>query len=232
MSDQRASMHLYTGPLSMFGAKAWIAALEKGIECEVIMVPFNQRTGYDPKHPEVLRVNPKGQVPVLIDGDLELFDSTQLFEYFEDLKPTPPLWPADVRVRARARNLELQSDEVFFPHVIKLMDLQDRLDEPVAVKACNAIHHFYSRMERVLDDQPYLCGGLSYADIAFYMAQVFAGRMGAPMGAATPRLLQWRERMSARRSVLTVARPLVDYLRKNLRPVPHFLLFADRQEQH
>jgi len=62
----------------MFGAKAEIAALEKGLDVELIMVPFEMKTLYQPKHPEVLRINPKRQVPVLIDGDLELFDSTHV----------------------------------------------------------------------------------------------------------------------------------------------------------
>ena len=88
-------MKLYSGPLSMFGAKAEIAALEKGLEFELVMVPFEMATLYQPKHPEVLRINPKRQVPVLVDGDLELFDSTQIFEYFETLKPEPALWPAE-----------------------------------------------------------------------------------------------------------------------------------------
>jgi glutathione S-transferase len=76
-------MKLYSGPLSMFGAKAEIAALEKGLEFKLVMVPFEMATLYQPKHPEVLRINPRRQVPVLVDGDLELFDSTRIFEYFE-----------------------------------------------------------------------------------------------------------------------------------------------------
>ena len=83
----------------MFGAKAEIAAHEKGLDFELIMVPFEMKTLYQPKHPEVLRINPKRQVPVLIDdgpgGDLEIFDSTQIFEYFESIKPDPALWPAE-----------------------------------------------------------------------------------------------------------------------------------------
>ena len=98
-----ARMTLYSGPLSMFGAKAQIAALEKGLDFELIMVPFEMKRLYHPKHPEVVRVNPKQQVPVLIHGDLEIFDSTQIFEYFEHLQPQPPLWPADpARSRAGA----------------------------------------------------------------------------------------------------------------------------------
>ncbi|MGB1087010.1 MAG: glutathione S-transferase family protein, partial [Alphaproteobacteria bacterium] len=118
-------MKLYSGPLSMFGAKAQIAlgekGGEKGINFELEMVPFSLKTLYEPKHEVVARVNPKGQVPVLVDGDLEIFDSTQIFEYLEDKFPTPALWPADPVARARARQWELKSDEVFFSHVITLM---------------------------------------------------------------------------------------------------------------
>ena len=114
-------MKLYSGPLSMFGAKAEIAAHEKGLDVELVMVPFEMKTLYQPKHPEVLRINPKRQVPVLVDGDLEIFDSTQIFEYLETVKPEPALWPAEPKARARARLLEHKSDEVYFPPIVRLM---------------------------------------------------------------------------------------------------------------
>src|SRR5580692_11557771 len=81
MPTQLARFTLYSGPLSMFGAKAQIAALEKGLEFDLVMVAYDSQLGYSPKHPEVVRINPKRQVPVLVHGDLELFDSTQIFEY-------------------------------------------------------------------------------------------------------------------------------------------------------
>jgi glutathione S-transferase len=77
-------MLLYSGPLSLFSRKVEIALGEKGLKFERIMVPFTQERGYQPKHPEVLRINPKAQVPVLIDDNLELYDSTLIFEYLED----------------------------------------------------------------------------------------------------------------------------------------------------
>ena len=55
--------------------------------------PSIPSAGYSPRHPDVLRVNPKRQVPVLLDGDVELFNSTQIFEYLEDRCPEPALWP-------------------------------------------------------------------------------------------------------------------------------------------
>jgi glutathione S-transferase len=93
-------MTLYSGPLSMFGAKAHIAALEKGFAIDVIMVPFTKEHRYDPKQAEVLKVNPKRQVPVLIHQDVEIFDSTQIFEYFG--------WRDRLTARPAVRQLVLQ----------------------------------------------------------------------------------------------------------------------------
>src|ERR671924_1861460 len=108
-------MKLYSGPLSLFSRKVEIALGEKGLAFEREMVPFTQERGYQPKHPDVLAANPKGQVPVLVDGDLALFDSTLIFEYLEDAYPVPPLIPGDAAARARCRTVELRADEVLFP---------------------------------------------------------------------------------------------------------------------
>jgi glutathione S-transferase len=216
-------MRLYSGPLSMFGAKAQIAALEKGLAVEVTMVPFDMDRLYEPKHPEVSRINPKKQVPVLIHGAVELFDSTQIFEYFEEVKPEPALWPADRAARARARLLELKSDEVFFPPIIRLMGLQDRPDDPLAVAAREASARYYVEMEHQLGQAEYLAGPYSYADIAFYMAQVFAARMGAPMTEATPKLLAWRERLTKRPAIRQVVGTMARFLLSHKRPLPAFM---------
>jgi glutathione S-transferase len=201
-------IQLYSGPLSMFGAKAQIAALEKGIAFDLIMVPFTAGHRYLPKHPDVVRINPKGQVPVLIDGHVEIFDSTQIFEYFEDLKPQPALWPLSVSGRALARSLEHQSDEVLFPYIIRLMGLQETPLDPVASDARAAASAFYERMDDVLGDQSYLAGALSYADIALFMAQL---------------LLKWRERMAARPAIQQVVGPMAAHLAATGRTVPAWL---------
>lgn len=222
---QHAPIRLYSGPLSMFGAKAQIALLEKGLEAEVVMVPFEMKALYEPKHGEVLRINPKRQVPVLVHGEVEIFDSTQIFEYLEDLYPEPPLWPRDIAGRARARLLELQSDEVYFPHIIRLMGLQDTPGDPAAIAAREGAAQFYVRMEKLLEDsRPWLAGtAFSYADIAFFMAQIFGDRMGAPIPADATRLIAWRTRMGERPSVRQVAGAMGRWLLGIGRPVPAFL---------
>jgi glutathione S-transferase len=211
-------MKLYSGPLSMFDAKAEIAAREKGIDFELVMVPFEMKTLYQPKHPEVLRVNPKRQVPVLIDDGVEIFDSTQIFEYLETIRPEPPLWPAEPKARAHARLLELKSDEVYFPHIIRLMG------DPKAPGAHDGAAAFYDEMEKQIGNQEWLAGAYTYADIAFYMAQLFGERMGAPMGDAHGKLKAWRDRMSARPAARQVAGAMGCYLVSQGRKLPEFML--------
>jgi glutathione S-transferase len=213
-------MKLYSGPLSMFGAKAEIAVLEKGVVCERELVPFSLATLYEPKHPEVLRINPKAQVPVLIDGDIELFDSTQIFEYLEDIQPEPALWPREPRARARARRLELESDEVFFPNVVTLFPHnRGNAGEATVAQASTAIAEFYTGLERRLASArggspagEYLVGQFSYADIAFYMASTFAGFIGAPVPDDLPRLTAWRARVGERASVRQVVGAMLAYV--------------------
>jgi len=211
----------------MFGAKVEIAAREKGVAFELVMVPFIEGDAYEPKHPEVLRVNPvKQQVPVLtdeIDGGVSLFDSTQIFEYLEDRYPAPALWPEGIADRARARQLEQKSDEVFFPNVIKLFGLQDAMQSAPAVAACAACARYYDEMEGLLATRDYLAGPYGFADIAFYMACVFADRKGAGMTDATPRLLAWRTRVGERPAVRAVVDPMMQFLASQGRGVPAFL---------
>ncbi len=223
MPNRLQTFTLYSGPLSMYGAKAHIAALEKGLAVNLVMVPFTDGHRYDPKHPEVLRINPKRQVPVLTHGAVEIFDSTQIFEYFEHIQPHPPLWPAEPAARAQARLLELKSDEVFFPHVIRLMGLEDRLEEPPAQEAIAQLHRYYGEMDTLLTERGYLCGEYTYADIAFFMAQLFAARKGAPMTDATPRLLDWRGRVAARPAVQPTLLMMTQTLTRQGRPVPQFM---------
>lgn len=214
---------LYSGPLSMFGAKVEIAAREKGLQFELVMVPFDFDLGYTPKHPEVLRINPKRQVPVLVDGDVEVFDSTQLFEYLEDRWPEPPLWPRSVAARAEARKQEHCSDEVFFPHVLRLMGMRanpDPVEAPEWKSARTGIEAYYLQMEQLLEGREHIAGDYSYADIAFYMAQFFAARHTVPLTAEHANLLAWRGRMIARPPVKLVVGAMVDYLRSQGKVIP------------
>ena len=201
------SRHLYSGPLSLFSRKVEIALNEKALPFERTMVPFTQAKGYSPKHPAVLAANPKAQVPVLIDDDLTLFDSTLIFEYLEDAYPRPALYPKEPRARARCRLLELTADEILLPPLIALMRRttpadpdpeRQRLREAEASRAEATLRDHYARFETVLAGREFLCDGFSVADIALFMMILFTLRLKGPRLDAHPVLAAWYARVGAR----------------------------------
>ena len=97
------------------------------------------------------------------------------------------------------------------------------MSDPKAAGAHEAAARFYEEMERTIGGQEWLAGAYSYVDIAFYMAQLFGARMGAPMSGTHPRLLAWRDGMSARPAVAQVAGAMGRYLLSQDRKLPPFL---------
>jgi glutathione S-transferase len=200
-------MKLYSGPLSLFTAKVRIALDEKGIRYERVDVPFSRAEGYQPKHPDVLAINPKGQVPVLVDEGLALYDSTIILEYLEDRYPTPALYPRDVRERARCRQLEAAADEVFFPNVLELIQEVFYKPDPAArdakrvAAAGERIAAVYERLERDLEGREHLCGAFGAADIGWFLTTAFATSLGAPPAPSLARVGAWLARVASRPSV-------------------------------
>jgi len=208
------AMKLYSGPLSLFARKVEFALYEKGLNFERVMVPFTQEAGYAPKHPAVLAANPKGQVPVLEDGDLTLFDSTLILEYLEDAYPAPPLYPRDARDKARCRLIELEADEILLPPIRSLMYRNAPADPDPARQEARAaegrrgeaaIREHYARLDRRLEGRDYFFAAFGVADIAMFMMVLWALRLGGPRLDGHPALARWYARTCARPAGRTVA---------------------------
>jgi glutathione S-transferase len=216
-----SAVKLYSGPLSLFSAKVRIALAEKGLACQLESVPWSPLHGYTPRHPEVVRINPKGQVPVLVDAGLELYDSTLILEYLEERHPTPALLPKDPRERARCRRLELEADEVYFPHVFTL--IRERFypaasggsgDAEALAAAERAIRSEHRRLEAALGEREHLCGEFSNADIASFLVSYFATGLGAPISGDLRRLSAWFARVAARPCVARDVTGMQEALRR------------------
>lgn len=82
-----------------------LACLElKGLDYEIDPIaPF---VGNE----EFARISPLRRIPVLIDGELVLTDSSVICQYLEDRHPTPSIYPRDIADRAKARWLEEYAD--------------------------------------------------------------------------------------------------------------------------
>lgn len=206
-------MRLVSAPLSLFAKKVEIALAEKGVAYERVMAPFSQTAGYSPRHPDVLRHNPKGQVPVLIDGDFALYDSTIIIEYLEDAYPEPPLFPESARERARCRLLELFADEVILAGLKPLMHRNEpgaatRPDwasrEAAASRAEASLAAHFGKIEGGIGGEGFLFGEFGVADIALFLQVFYVQRLAGPSIKPYPRLWSWYRRVKARPTVARV----------------------------
>jgi glutathione S-transferase/RNA polymerase-associated protein len=97
------TISLYDHPLSPYAQKVKIAMREKGLAFETIAPGGLGAGGAAGAFTEV---NPRAEVPALVDGEVAVFDSTVILEYLEDAYPTPAVLPAGAAERARVRMLE------------------------------------------------------------------------------------------------------------------------------
>src|SRR4051812_48769296 len=86
-------MILYYAPISPRSRRVLAAAYHLGYEPELKAAA--------PDSPEIMKANPNGAVPVLVDGDFKLWESMSILMYLPEKKGDTPLWPrGDARARA------------------------------------------------------------------------------------------------------------------------------------
>jgi len=219
---------LHSGPLSLFSRKVEIALREKGLPFDRVMVPFNQTTGYDPRHPEVTALNPKRQVPILSDCGLVLYDSTIIIEYLDEAYPEPPLLPKSPNERARCRLDELYADEIMFAALRPLMhrtappssDQTRRIaQEADALIAEDVLAGHYAELEERLAGRAFFGAALTAADIALFMTVLFALRLGGPSLDGYPALSDWFARLKQRPAFAQAAAEIAEADRRLSFPV-------------
>jgi glutathione S-transferase len=86
---------------SSWSLRTWLLLRQASIAFEEECVSFNE-----PDFGErVRRYSPAGRVPVLVDGDLVVWDSLAIAEYVAEKYPEKKLWPEARESRARARSI-------------------------------------------------------------------------------------------------------------------------------
>src|SRR6185295_16202897 len=105
-------LKIYGVPISVHTRKVLVAARAKKVPFEnVPVIPFAPPADWD-------RMSPTGKIPVAVDGDFTLPDSSAICAYLERLHPTPALYPAEPRAHARALWLEEYADGTVFRDVV------------------------------------------------------------------------------------------------------------------
>ncbi|WP_218016762.1 glutathione S-transferase family protein [Sphingomonas pruni] len=182
--------------VSPYARKVFLALDHKGVEYEIDpIVPF---FGDD----EFTRLNPLRRIPVLIDGDLVIPDSTVICEYLDDRYPEKPLYPADPAQRARARWLEEFADsrlgdvmiwKLFFQRNVKPRVWKQETDEEqVAAVVTRDLPEIMDWLEPQAPAAGFVFDDLSMIDLTFASFFRNAALAGWTSDAARwPRIAAW-----------------------------------------
>jgi glutathione S-transferase len=95
---------------SSWSMRPWLALRANNIGFEEIFIPLY--TGDDDKN-RILSFTHSGKVPVLIDGDVTIWDSLAIVEYVAERFPEVLLWPEDRASRAHARSISSEMHSGF-----------------------------------------------------------------------------------------------------------------------
>ena len=115
-------MVLYSGTTCPFSQRCRFVLFEKGMDFEIRDVDlFN-------KPEDISVMNPYGQVPILVERDLILYESNIINEYIDERFPHPQLMPADPVMRARARLFLFNFERELFIYVHQL-ERRDQLKD-------------------------------------------------------------------------------------------------------
>jgi glutathione S-transferase len=151
-------MKLWDNAASPYAFKVRATLYEKGIEFEKAELRYHSQRA------ELLRFNPRGEVPALVDGATVIYDSRVICDYLEDTHPAPALLPPDAAARARCRAIEAVSDTqldacVYVLGLMKLFrpELADRFPQALA-RAVAALEKHWANLDRELDGKEWFVG--------------------------------------------------------------------------
>jgi glutathione S-transferase len=95
---------------SSWSMRPWVALRATGIAFDEVLIPLY--TGEADKQ-RLLGFSRAGKVPVLVDGDVTVWDSLAIIEYAAEKFPHAGLWPQDPARRAHARSISAEMHSGF-----------------------------------------------------------------------------------------------------------------------
>jgi len=201
-------MKLLGVPLSPFVRKVAVILKIKGVayEQEPVMPGSTSE--------EFRAMSPLGKIPVLVDGDFSLADSSAICEYLEEKYPDPAVMPAEPQARARARFLEEYGDSKFIesasiifiekfanPALFGKETDQERVDNAES----ELVPPFLDYLESQVPPEGYLFGNFCTADISIVTPIFNAAYGGFEVDASRwPRYAAFVQRVAEHPAVVEV----------------------------
>ena len=154
---------------SSWSLRPWIAMRHAGIPFDEEVIPL-----YEPGSAERIAAHsPTGKVPVLIDGDMVIWESLAILDHVAERFAKAQLWPADLKARAHARAISAEMHAGFIPlrrHCPMNMRRESKKLELTTDVAANVrrIDQIWTECrERFGDGGPFLFGTFGAADAMY-----------------------------------------------------------------
>lgn len=162
-------MRLYIGNknYSSWSFRPWLAMRAARIDFEEVLIPFDDDAG----NPKFREFSPTGKVPVLVDGELTLWESLSILEYLAEKYADSALWPKEPRARAVARSAAAEMHGAF--SALRAECPMNMRRAPAAITVSDGVRRDVERIERLWasclerSGGPFLFGGFSNADAMY-----------------------------------------------------------------
>ncbi|RZA36276.1 MAG: glutathione S-transferase [Lysobacteraceae bacterium] len=202
-------MVLYSGTTCPFSQRCRLVLFEKGMDFEVRDVDlFN-------KPEDISTMNPYGQVPILVERELILYESNIINEYIDERFPHPQLMPADPLMRARARLMLFNFEKELFVHVHMLESERNKMNDKSHDKARSEIRDRLTTLAPLFLKNKYMLGDeFSMLDVAIAPLLWRLDHYGIELSKTAAPLMKYAERIFSRPAYIEALTPSEKVMRR------------------
>lgn len=200
-------MLLYSGTTCPFSHRCRFLLNEKGMDFEVRDVDLHNIPE------DIFAINPYGEVPILAERELHLYEPNIICEYLDERFPHPQLMPSEPVERARARLFMLNFDRELFSHVRTLESYQT--DDAAKAAARNAIRSQLTAMAPLFIKNKYILGEVfSMLDIALAPLLWRLEVYGIELPKSAAPLMKYAERLFSHQAFINSMTPAEKVMRR------------------
>ncbi len=188
---------LYDNAFSPFARKVRMVLRFKGVEYRSV-----DALALD-EQDRLASVNPRAEVPVLVDGAIVVTDSADIVSYLEDRFPNPAVLPTGAELRAKARRWQRLADSVLDAIIhdisIWVWPTHHRSDQPpkgLIEVGRRELRGVLVGLEESIDASGFVCNQLSIADFSLFPHVSSLKPLGILLEETEhPKLVGWNRRM-------------------------------------
>ncbi len=202
-------MVLYSGTTCPFSHRCRFVLFEKGMDFEIRDVDLYN------KQEDINLMNPYGQVPILVERDLILYESNIINEYIDERFPHPQLMPGDPVDRARVRLFLLNFEKELFAPVTVLESRENKSDTQALDKARAHIRDRLVQLAPVFIKNKFMLGdNFSMLDVAIAPLLWRLDFYGIELSKNAAPLLKYAERIFSRPAYIEALTPSEKVMRR------------------